>query len=240
MGEHSATHNTHLQLNGYGYLNYATAKVKTEDHTVKVSFPGPNDGILESTFWDGSKSLFKLAQFHVHAPSEHSVDGKLFDLEIHFVHTYADDPTHLGAVIGVFFDMEEGGEYDNPFLHEMLDFTGDFKVGTEKALPNGLDVLNFLSNLEFKKYWSYFGSLTTPPCTEGIRWHVLEQVQPISKHQLDEFTALWARNATYAGGNGNNREIQKLNGRTVYYTDGSGATFLTLSGVTMLISAFLL
>lgn len=66
--------------------------------------------------WDGQTSLFKLAQFHVHAPSEHSVDGVFHDLEMHFVHTYADDPNRLGAVIGVFFDMEEGGDNPNPFL----------------------------------------------------------------------------------------------------------------------------
>lgn len=55
------------------------------------------------------------------------------------------------------------------------------------------------------EFWSYDGSLTTPPCTEGIKWSVLKSVQPISEAQLAKFTALWAGDAAYAEGKGNNR-----------------------------------
>lgn len=107
----------------------------------------------------------------------------------------------------------------------MLNFDGHFEVGSERHLPDGLEVANFLSSLDFKKYWAYYGSLTIPPCTEGIHWHILEQVQPISKCQLERFTALWSENPTYAEGYGNNREIQQLNGRTLYYTNGTAVDY---------------
>ena len=77
---------------------------------------------LNITFWNGSREYFTPKQFHLHAPSEHSVDGELYDAEIHLVHVYkssenADDT--YGAVIGIFFDMEEGGTEANAFLDSL-------------------------------------------------------------------------------------------------------------------------
>ena len=66
------------------------------------------------TFADGSMSQFVPAQFHLHAPSEHTFDGVNRDLELHFVHTYVGGA--LGAVIGVSFDRKAGGNEDNFFL----------------------------------------------------------------------------------------------------------------------------
>lgn len=63
-----------------------------------------SDGEFQIDFADGSKSLFTPLQFHFHAPSEHTVEGRHYDLELHIVHYYKDQPTQLGAVIGIFFD----------------------------------------------------------------------------------------------------------------------------------------
>jgi len=76
-----------------------------------------------------------------------------------------------------------------------------------------------LSTLDLTDFWSYDGSLTTPPCTEGIKWSVLRNVQPISKKQLKRFTDLWSGNMDYAEGKGNNRVIQPLNGRKVFMSN---------------------
>ena len=94
-----------------------------------------------------------MLQFHFHAPSEHAVDDKLYDLEVHFVHKYADTEASLGGVIGVFFDRE-AGNYDNDFLTALWedDDVVDIKVAS------------FLSNVDMSEYWNYPGSLTTPPC----------------------------------------------------------------------------
>lgn len=166
---------------------------------------------MELTFDSGNKSEFKLAQFHVHAPSEHTYRGDYFDLEMHFVHTYLDGS--LGAVIGVFFDREKGGDGDNLFIDQLNSiWTG---TGTSRTNQK-VNVQAFLQTLDYSEFWSYDGSLTTPPCTEGIKWSVLKSVQPISDAQLTRFRDLWAGNAAYGGGAGNNREIQPLHGRTVY------------------------
>ena len=116
-----------------------------------------------------------------------------------------------GAVIGIFFDMEEGGSSTNAFLETVFDAidSGTSKVGMRQ----------FLSTIDMSDYWSYDGSFTTPPCTEGIKWSVIKQVQPISQAQLNRFKDKMTNDPKTP--NGNNRVVQYLNSRTLYY---SGAT----------------
>lgn len=107
----------------------------------------------------------------MHAPSEHTYRGEHFDLELHFVHTYLDGS--LGAVIGVFFDREKGGDGDNLFIDQLNSiFTGAGVKRTDQKV----NVEGFLDSLNLNEFWSYDGSLTTPPCTEGIKWSVLKSV----------------------------------------------------------------
>ena len=196
-----------MEINGYGYKDATVAQSAVSRTKVKVQAP-VSDGEFHLHFADGSMSVFSPAQFHFHAPSEHAVDGKLYDLEVHFVHTYADTNGMLGGVIGVFFDVEEGGDYPNAFLDAVWN-----EAGTDVKIP----VASFLAGVDMTEYWNYNGSLTTPPCTEGIKWTVIKDVQPISRAQLEKFTSLWADDTTFAEGKGNNRVVQPLNERTLYF-----------------------
>lgn len=78
-----------------------------------------------------------------------------------------------------------------------------------------MNLANFLSKVEFREFYNYPGSFTTPPCTEGINWFVIKDVQKISQQQLQSFTRLWAGNATFANGRGNNRITLPLGSRTL-------------------------
>ena len=156
-----------MQLNGYAYRDITLSKdadglLRGDDYSVYVPI---DEGEFHLNFADGTKSVFSPLQFHFHAPSEHSVDGKLYDLEVHFVHLYKESKD-LGAVIGIFFDKEEGGDYESEFLNNLWD-GGDEVV---------IQVESFLRNVDFSEYWNYPGSLTTPPCTEGIKWTVIKDV----------------------------------------------------------------
>lgn len=111
-------------------------------------------------------------------------------MELHFVHRNA-----LGelAVVGVF--LREGAA--NPLIQEIwdaVDAEGDGEIDPEALLPQD------------RSYYRYAGSLTTPPCTEGVRWHVLAEPVDLSAAQVDEFRAIFPHNA---------RPLQFLNDRPV-------------------------
>lgn len=178
LSANGALSSSSMQLNGYAYQNMPAVNIKRDANGIVTPV---NAGEFQIDFADGSKSLFTPLQFHFHAPSEHTVDGKLYDMEMHIVHQYKDQPGALGAVIGIFFDREAGGSYPNPFI-DSLEFQ-DTTLDSVMEIDN-VNLASLLSAADFSQYWNYRGSLTTPPCTEGIKWAVLKQVQPISDAQL--------------------------------------------------------
>jgi len=142
------------------------------------------------------------------------VDGKLYDLEVHFVHTLADQASGAKkyTVYGVFFDVEEGGGEYNPFLASLFTSTDSHKHGYAQKPKVG--VQEFFDSIKGgEEFWTYDGSFTTPPCTEGLNWIVAKKVQPISVAQLKEFTSRLADDKAFANGRGNNRNVQPLNKR---------------------------
>ena len=96
----------------------------------------------------------------------------------------------------------------------------------ETAAPR-MSLQDFIDGVDQDAFWSYKGSLTTPPCTEGVYWTVFEEVQPISDEQLEGFTRHFADNYDFANGKGNNREIMPLNDRTLYFSADAAATLAT-------------
>ena len=163
-----------MSVDLYGYENYPSLGLTRNSHTI-ISYFGDGEYQLELT--DASTHLFVPNSFHFHAPSEHTVNDKHYDMELHIVHATKGLPRKLRAVISVFFDRKAGGNADNPLL-SALDFSKTTK-DVSVAMKN-VNVASFLGELDFSKYWHYRGSLTTPPCTEGIEWTVLQEVQPIS------------------------------------------------------------
>jgi carbonic anhydrase len=142
-------------------------------------------------------------QFHVHAPSEHTIDGDFFDFELHVVCLYP-DVTAPGernyAVLGFLFN--EGRE--NEFIASLIDETRTVDWSLLEGYPT------------FSDYYHYDGGLTTPGCDEVVTWLLTSKVLEMSSDQLSFFTSQWAGNPTFGKKQGNNRLIQPLNGRTVY------------------------
>lgn len=133
---------------------------------------------------------FALHQFHVHVPSEHTIDGRHADMEIHFVHQSKSGQV---AVVAVFANAGTTDPVELP-LHKDL----PQQVGEQVEVEN-----RFLNPLEFlpknHAYLTYTGSFTTPPCTEGVRWIVMTSPLPVTPETLKDFqTAI----------GGNNRPVQ--------------------------------
>jgi len=140
---------------------------------------------------------FELKQFHFHSPSEHTVRGKFFPLECHLVHS---DKAGNVAVVAILFEQGEA----NPLiakLWEMMPAGKDKKV----SLPAGLSAAGLLPSS--REYYYYSGSLTTPPCSEGVRWAVLKRTVTVSTEQVAKFAGTL--------GFANNRPVQPVNARMV-------------------------
>ena len=207
--------------------------------TVQFNFEDPKYARMMLVRGDGSVSEWVPAQFHYHAPSEHTIGGRQLDLEVHFVHLPRGGPDPEGqgyaAVLGVFFDREMGGNYPNEFIESMrFDQIG---AGSETWESGPIPLDDFLDLAEDASFISYDGSLTTPPCTEGIKWTISMDVQPISDEQLEYFTRNYAGNYEFAQGQGNYRLTQPLNGRTVYYHDAGMALYEDMGAASLTAAA---
>lgn len=159
-----------------------------------------NGHTIQANFSKGSQLVssgrtYQLLQVHFHTPSEHAVSGKRYPLVAHFVHR---DASGQLAVLGIFFDEGEA----NPELAKILaaapahespvTHIGGVTLDPDGMVPHDLDV------------WRYMGSLTTPPCSEGVNWHVAMQTMTASREQIEAFHALMGDNA---------RPLQPLNNR---------------------------
>lgn len=147
-------------------------------HTVMVDYaPG-------STLMVGDK-VYKLKQFHFHHPSEERVSGKRFDMVAHLVHVDADG--HL-AVVAVLF--KKGAA--NPLLETLWK-----NIPAEKEKTAALSSVSVNAKDVLPKdlgYYTFSGSLTTPPCTEGVTWYVLKTTSTLSPEQLATFAQLYPAN----------------------------------------------
>jgi len=173
-------------------IRYGTAgtEILNNGHTIQVNVaPGSTLAL------DGK--TFELKQFHFHAPSENLIDGKPYALEAHFVHSDAEG--HL-AVIGVMFDVGEA----NPTVAALWG-TMPKQASAKQPLEARVDPAALLP--ADRDYYRYNGSLTTPPCTEGVRWLVMKAPMTLSKAQVAAFSA--------ALHGPNNRPIQDVNARPV-------------------------
>lgn len=165
-----------IMFNKNSYKDYATIKIADLGSTIKIDLdpadpngaPNGEEGVMKLMRNDGMTTTWNAMQFHFHAPSENSINGKLMDLEMHVVHL---SPTgELGAVLGIMFDRNMGGNANNLMLNQFSPlWASATKTGSGK-----LDFNGFVDTLNLNDFWSFDGSLTTPPCTEGVKWTVLK------------------------------------------------------------------
>jgi carbonic anhydrase len=168
----------------------AKADLVNTGHSIQVTAPG-DDTVMVGT------DRYTLVQFHFHSPSEHTIGGVSFPLEMHLVHQSSDGRL---AVVGV---LIREGAYNKAFdaiwsklpeLKAQGTAHDSVMVSIEDLLPDN------------RTHYRYDGSLTTPPCTEGVKWFVLETPVELSAAQIAAFRAVLS---------GNSRPVQPLNGRAI-------------------------
>ena len=175
-------------------FNYqpTTLDIRHNGHTIEVGYPAEPDA---GSWIEVDGTRYQLLQFHFHTPSEHTVAGELFDMEMHLVHKSEDGTL---AVIGVLIeDGSENAAFNEIWAH-LPTAAGETKrvehvtFNVEELLPSARDT------------YRYEGSLTTPPCSEGVNWFVMTAPIEMSEAQIAAFAAIIHRN---------NRPVQPLNGR---------------------------
>lgn len=174
-------------------FDYKTSAVSVinNGHTVQVNIaPGSTITIDEKTF--------ELKQFHFHAPSENHINGKSFPLEAHFVHAAQDGSL---AVVAVMF--KDGT--DNPIINKVWKKM-PHKAGEQAACKLPANMINEMLPSD-RTYYRFDGSLTTPPCSEGVRWFVMKNYSEVSAEEVEEFS--------HTMHHPNNRPIQPTNARKV-------------------------
>ncbi|NOX42581.1 MAG: carbonic anhydrase family protein [Gammaproteobacteria bacterium] len=171
-------------------FNYNDTKIEVVNngHTIQVN------NSADSSIKIGA-GKFELLQFHFHSPSENTVGNKPFDMEMHLVHK--NDQGEL-AVVGVFLKTGGANNQLSKFWKEMPK-SKDKKMLTASINPKDLLPAN-------KSFYHFKGSLTTPPCSEGVSWFVMKDAVDVSKDQVKEFLAIVGNNA---------RPVQADNGRFV-------------------------
>jgi len=177
-------------------FEYKTAPLKyliNNGYTIRVNFHAPGSG----DFLIVGDARYQLTQFHFHRPSEEYIHGQPFDMVAHLMHESSD-----GKIAGVAILLKAGGA--NATVQQIWNHM-PVTAGNEEEIP-GVE-LNPAGLLpRDTAYYSYMGSLTAPPCTEGVAWFVLKTPVEVSPEQIAAFARLYPHDV---------RPIQPLGGRVV-------------------------
>jgi len=175
-------------LKFYSFNN--SLNILNNGHTIQVNFKKGNKLFVENMSYD-------LLQLHFHHPSEHEINGKRSDMEIHLVYKNMEGNFAVVAI------MVNKGE-KNSLLSDLFDNFPSTE-NTNQTLENiKINPIDFLP--QDRNYYKYIGSLTTPPCSENVTWYILQNSIEISSNQLQNFTKIFKMNA---------RPPQALNNRSI-------------------------
>jgi carbonic anhydrase len=173
-------------------FNYkpSNGTVVNNGHTIQVDVQGENVLVVRG-------SRYRLLQFHFHTPSEEQINGKHAAMVAHLVHRNDEGQLAVVAVL-----LEPGTA--NPMVDKVWTYM-PLDAKDRVRMPPGLLNLNELLPAD-QRYYQFMGSLTTPPCSEGVLWMVLKSPMQVSPAQYKLFTQLYPMNA---------RPVQAVNGRPV-------------------------
>lgn len=126
--------------------------------------------------------MYKLIEFDLHAPSEHTFDGENYDVELQLIHQDYTGSTY--AIVSIFFDVVDGGNNVNSFIDSL-------NLAVANSTVPLIPMQKLYHMVDSKKIYHYTGSLTTPPCTEDVSWWIFPEPIHISSQQLATINAQW-------------------------------------------------
>ncbi|MCU7937062.1 MAG: carbonic anhydrase family protein [Candidatus Thiodiazotropha sp. (ex Dulcina madagascariensis)] len=165
-------------------------QIVNNGHTIKINYaPGSTIAVAGHSF--------ELKQVHFHSPSENSIQGNAYPMEAHFVH--ADKDGNLAVIAVMYKRGDKNAELEKAWA-QMPEHAGE-----KQALSKTVDAAALLPSDQ--DYYRFNGSLTTPPCSEGVTWLVMKHSDTASKEQLEKFAKVMHHP--------NNRPVQPINARVI-------------------------
>ncbi len=165
-------------------------EIVNNGHSIQVNYaPGSTISVEGHTF--------ELKQFHFHTPSENTIENESFPMEAHFVHSDAEG--NLAVIAVMYKEGRENAELAKAWAQMPTE------KGEKQALTSAVDAGKLLPSK--RDYYRFNGSLTTPPCSEGVRWYVIKAYDTASAEQIAKFSHLMHHP--------NNRPVQPVNARLI-------------------------
>eukprot|EP00611_Tribonema_gayanum_P007982 TRINITY_DN1744_c0_g1_i2.p1 TRINITY_DN1744_c0_g1~~TRINITY_DN1744_c0_g1_i2.p1 ORF type:complete len:357 (-),score=66.77 TRINITY_DN1744_c0_g1_i2:401-1471(-) len=192
--------------------------VPSTKHALELSYEGCDDSTRPGLQYSGAlgHSSYKLKQVHLHAGSEHSIDGQFGAAELHLVHINEADSTDI-LVLAVLLDVAETSEVPEVYKYWTLMNEAVANYQGESAIDMNAISDPYALLPESKQYYTYQGSLTIPPCTETVTFVILAERTQVADAQLQAFrqSQTIAFGPTLDQSGSNARPLQPLNGRSV-------------------------
>lgn len=179
----------------FNYQILESLTIEDNGHTIEIKVPAGNTITLE-------ERDFELAQFHFHAPSEHTIAGSAVAMEMHMVHSHSD-----GKVVVLSLLIQEGEP--NAAFADIFAQLPEHQHQPVEITGIAIDPLAFFP--ESSTTVRYDGSLTTPPCSEIVRWVIFAEPIQLGSDQIGVFTSLYSDNA---------RPAQDIGDRTIVADEG--------------------
>jgi carbonic anhydrase len=183
------------------YFTDEINKIENLGHTIQLDFK-------EGSTITQNDTTYNFKQCHFHTPSEHQIDGMTYPMEMHIVNIMPNenkDATPQYLVVGVLF--KEGKE--NKFIADFINAIPKEEHGTKEVKTGTVKLADLFGSVEDEikgHYYYYRGSLTTPPYTESVRWHITKHIFEASAEQIETINKMEGNNA---------RHVQALYGRLV-------------------------
>jgi len=181
-------------------------KILNNGHAIQVNY-------TSDSYIRVNGKVYKLLQFHFHSPSEDTVNGKHYAMQVHFVHKSDDGQL---AVVGVLLKKGQHNQLIQSLWDNISPEVGHETVN-DHVQVNGAELLP--SN---GTYYHFSGSLTTPPCSEGVQWYVMKNPIEVSSDQVTKFLSVMGQQTA--------RPVQPLHGRAVIEVSKDKIVFANLGG----------
>ncbi|XP_061393141.1 carbonic anhydrase 2-like [Musca vetustissima] len=222
-----------LRFKNYDIPLLGPIELTNNGHSVEFSVTETVDGRIPTITGGILKGTYEAVGVHFHwggpgsKGSEHIIDGRQFDVEMHIVHRKTTFATMEEAtqspygivVLGVMFKAVQNPDRYYPGLNRIFNKLSNVETyGSSTFLDGSISLGQLLGDLNTKNFFTYKGSLTTPGCSEAVLWHVFPDPMPIAQEHIEKFWTLTDSNGQPL--TNNFRPTQDLNGRKIFYRVG--------------------